>query len=72
MKDKEIDHNYIERITLIRAGVRAFTLASGRLRGIEMAEILVNSLDRIIEFTRNNQAPFLAKIFKDGTIERML
>lgn len=72
MKDQAIYHNYLERITLQRAGVRAFVLVSGRLRGFEMAEILVKALPAIKEFARKNAAPFLAKIYRDGSIGRWL
>jgi len=72
MKDKQIYHNHIERRALLKAGVRAFVLVPGRMRGAEMAQLLVEALPKIINFTRNNTAPFLAKIYADGSIEQWL
>lgn len=58
MKDKQIYHNHIERRALLKSGVRAFVLVPGRMRGVEMAQLLVDTLPRIIDFTRNNSALF--------------
>jgi hypothetical protein len=72
MKDKNIGRNYLERTTLLRAGVRAFVLISGELTGAEMAQVLIKALPAIVRFVKSESGPYLVKVFKDGSIERWL
>lgn len=34
-----------------------------------MVDLFVEALERINKFTQGNQAPFIAKIYKDGKIQ---
>jgi hypothetical protein len=49
--------------------VRAFILVSGNLSGQEMAQIFVKALPRMTRFASRNSPPFIAKIFRDGSVE---
>ena len=61
-KDKEIRRRTLEREALLAAGVRAFVLTSGNLRGAEMAEIFVRHLRRMERLARRTPPPFIARV----------
>jgi hypothetical protein len=67
-KDDRIRYRSIERDTLIRARVAMFTLASGNLRGEEMAQAFIAALPRIRRFLAKNRPPFIAKITRSGSV----
>lgn len=68
-KDSSISKNYLERIAVARARVRMFMFASQSLSGTEMAEVFIKAVNRIQQFTRKHPAPFIAKIYRDGSIQ---
>ena len=65
-RDKGIRRRPIEKQALIQSGVRAFVLASGNLRGHEMAELLVRHLRKIERLARKQKPPFIASITQTG------
>jgi hypothetical protein len=67
-KDAAIGRNQIERQTVAQANLRMFTLASQNLSGQEMAEIFRLAIPHIKEFLNTNPPPFIAKIYRDGTV----
>ncbi|MBW4511802.1 MAG: hypothetical protein KME64_35660 [Scytonematopsis contorta HA4267-MV1] len=48
---------------------RVFALVSGNLTGAKMASIFVNALGSIKQIAINQPAPFIAKVYKDSTVE---
>ena len=68
-KDSHIRFRFVERTALIRSGVRAFILVSGNLSGPEMADIFVKALPKIKKFAIRYSPPFIAKVFKNSSVE---
>lgn len=68
-KDKAIAKNQLELMAIARAEVKVFILASGNLTRQEMADLLVNALEKLKKFTQGNQAPFIAKVSKNRRVE---
>ncbi len=46
-----------------------FTLASQNLTGKEMANIFIESITNMQEFVRQNNAPFIAKVYRDNRVK---
>ena len=67
-KDKNIGKNTLEKMAVARAKIKMFTFASQKIKGEEMAETLLKSITKIQEFVRKNDAPFIAKIYRDGSL----
>ena len=67
-KDKNISKNHLERLAVASAGVKMFILASQPLSGSEMAEIFLKAIVAMQEFVRKHPAPFIAKIYRNGSI----
>lgn len=70
-KDDRIRYRTIERAALMRARVAMFVLASGNLRGEEMAQAFIAALPRIRRFLAKNRPPFIAKITKSGFVSML-
>ena len=68
-KDTRINSRPLEIEAVARAGARVFILASGNLTSQQMAEIFVGVLENLKKFVQGNQAPFIAKIYRDGRVK---
>lgn len=68
-KDKNIGREPLEVEAIARSSGRVFILVSGKLTRQQMADLFVNVLGKLKKFTQGNQAPFIAKIYKDGKVE---
>lgn len=68
-KDGAIGTNDLEVRAIARAGARVFILVSGNLTRQQMADLFVEVLPKLEKFNQGNQAPFIAKIYKDGRVE---
>jgi predicted nuclease of predicted toxin-antitoxin system len=68
-KDKAIGSNALELKAIAAANVRVFCLASGNLTRQQMADLFVDVLEKLTKFTQGNQAPFIAKIYKDEGVK---
>lgn len=68
-KDQAIGSNALELKAIARANVKVFSLASGNLTRQQMADLFVNVLEKLTKFTQGNQAPFIAKIYKDRQVK---
>ena len=60
--------NYLERRTIINAKARAFLLSRGELRGEEMAVVIVKALPEMLRTLDLTEPPFIAKIYRDGSV----
>jgi len=67
-KDKRIQHRVIEQAAVAAASVRLFALSGGNLTGDEMGAVFAKAHRRIINAARANQPPFIARVYKDGTV----
>ena len=68
-KDNKIGNRPLEVEAIARAGARVFILVSGNLTRQQMADLFVAVLEKLKKFVRGNQAPFIAKLYKDGRVE---
>ena len=67
-KDDAIGRRLLEQIAVASSGARVFVLASGNLTGSAMADIFVAALTRMQKFSQGNSQPFIAKVYKRGTV----
>ena len=67
-KDNRISKNRLERLVVASAGIKMFILASQDLSGSDMAAIFLKAIVAMQEFVRKHPAPFIAKIYRDGSI----
>jgi len=70
-KDKAIRHRRNEIGMLKRAGVRAFVLAAGNLKGEAQADIFCRALRRMETAVATMASPFVIRITKSGSFERI-
>ncbi|RFP61030.1 MAG: hypothetical protein BJG00_005690 [Limnothrix sp. CACIAM 69d] len=68
-KDEAIGTNKLELGAIARAEARVFILVSGNLGRQQMAALFVEVLPKLERFSQGNQAPFIAKIYRDGRVE---
>jgi PIN like domain len=68
-KDANIGRNKLERLAVTNAGIRMFALASKNLSGTDMAIAFKDSLSQMLKFIDKNPAPFIAKVYRDGTVK---
>lgn len=67
-KDKNLRHNHIELVALLRSGAASFILTSGNFTGEEMAEAFVQALPQIRRILNKLQPPFVATVSKLGGV----
>ncbi|WP_013323194.1 hypothetical protein [Gloeothece verrucosa] len=68
-KDAKIGKNNTEQLAVAYAGIKMFALASQNLSGPDMAQIFLATIVKMQEFVRQNPAPFIAKVYRDGRID---
>lgn len=68
-KDARISRNTIERLSVASHNIRMFALTSQNLTGEEMANAFVAAIDRIYKHLRQYDAPFIAKVYRDGRVK---
>lgn len=68
-KDENIGRDPLEVKAIARAGAKVFILVSGNLTRQQMANLFVQTLPQLTRFTHGNQAPFIAKIYKNGRVK---
>jgi len=67
-KDARIRTNVLERTTLLSAGVAAFMLGRGDLRGSDMARAFVLALPRMKKVLRRWNLPLIAVVSVEGLV----
>lgn len=67
--DKRIGNRSLELLAVRQSKAQVFTLVSGNLSGLQMAEVFVKALPSIKRFVLENSGPFIAKVYKDGTVK---
>jgi len=68
-KDDRVSRNPLELQAIIQSNARVFILPYGNMTGIDMASIFVNTIEKIEKFAQGNQAPFIAKVYKDKSVK---
>lgn len=69
--DRNIGRNSIEINQLRQSNIRAFMpSAKGSLSGKEISEIIVKAIPTIERFSELYNPPFIAKIYRDGSIKK--
>ena len=67
-KDDLIRHRPVERDALLKAGVVAFFLPRGDLKGDEMAEIFLKAMPRSNSFLKRYKPPIIGRITRSGDV----
>jgi predicted nuclease of predicted toxin-antitoxin system len=68
-KDERIGKRTLEKIAVAQAGVKMFVLVSQSLSGVDMANAFKQAIKAIQTFVKDNPAPFIAKVYRDGRVE---
>ncbi|MCS6813217.1 MAG: hypothetical protein NZ772_06560 [Cyanobacteria bacterium] len=68
-KDSNIGRCALERIAVTNANIKMFVLASQNLSGVDMIDAFSRALSKIINFVRDNSAPFITKVYRDGQVK---
>lgn len=68
-KDARIGKNQTERLAVANANIKMFALACQNLPGKKMADIFVQSINKMQEFAFEHNAPFIAKVYRDGRVK---
>jgi hypothetical protein len=56
-------------MAVANANIKMFILAAQNLNGEDMAAIFLKAIVVMQEFVRRHDAPFIAKIYKNGRVE---
>ncbi len=70
-KDESIGRNPTERRAVALTGARMFNVASKGLSGEELAIAFRDALPSMLKFIAKNQAPFVAKVYKDSRVSNL-
>jgi hypothetical protein len=62
--DLNMRYNASERDTIMHSQSRVIVIRSGSTRA-DMAQIFLNLREQIIDFLRQNPAPFIARLYRD-------
>ena len=68
-KDEKIRYRAAEKRAIAQHLIRAFFLVPTKLTGPENGEVFVKALRRMERFCVGNQPPFIAKVFRNGTVK---
>lgn len=68
-KDERIAYRRLESLAVAESRVRMFVLVAGDLVGEQMAAAFVTALKSMERFTRAHDPPFIAKVYRDGTVK---
>ncbi|MEO0537563.1 MAG: hypothetical protein AAF215_27345 [Cyanobacteria bacterium P01_A01_bin.123] len=68
-KDARIAKRTTERIAVANAGVKMFVLVSQNLAGEDTVNVFLAAFSKMQAFARENPAPFIAKVYRDGTVD---
>ena len=68
-KDENIGRNPLEVKAMAASNAKVFALVSGNLTTAQMRSIFVDAIEKIDKFATGNQAPFIAKVYKNGQVK---
>lgn len=67
-RDARIRYNNIERVALQNVNARVFVLVSKNMTASQMAAVIEKAYSAIEKYVARGSAPFIAKIFRDGSV----
>lgn len=67
-KDKNLTHNHIEIVALLKSNTYSFILTSGSVTGAEMASAFATALPQILGIIATKPAPLVATVSKGGNV----
>ena len=67
-KDKRLSYHHLEPEAARAFGLRMFVLRSGNLNRRELQAVFVKAARRMVAVARAEPAPFVARIYKDGSV----
>ena len=70
-RDDRIRYRRLEAQAVRNAKVAMFVIVSKNLTGPQTAEVVLKALGRISRFLSSHRRPFIAKIYRDGRVERL-
>ena len=70
-QDDRIRYRRLEAAAVRAAKVGMFVVVSKNLTGAQTAQVILKALNRIRRFIASHRRPFIAKIYRDGRVERM-
>ncbi|HXJ39360.1 MAG TPA: hypothetical protein VNH18_08765 [Bryobacteraceae bacterium] len=70
-KDERIRYRPAELGAIQAAGLRAFIVIAGNVRGAETANILLKAMPKIIAAALSRKGPCVYYVYKDSTIKRI-
>lgn len=70
-RDDRIRYRRIEAQAVRSAKVAMFVIVSKNLTGPQTAEVILKALGRIRRFISSHRRPFVAKIYRDGRVEKL-
>ena len=70
-RDDRIRYRRVEAAAVRSAKVAMFVIVSKNLTGPQTAEVVLKALGRIGRFLSSHRRPFIAKIYRDGRVEKL-
>ena len=70
-RDDRIRYRRLEAAAVRNAKVAMFVIVSKNLTGPQTAEVILKALGRIRRFISSHRRPFIAKIYRDGRVEKL-
>lgn len=67
-KDQNIRYREAELMAVAESRARVFALVAGNIDGRSMAAIFLSAQRKMIKFIAENQAPFVAKLYRTGRV----
>lgn len=70
-RDDRVRYRRLEAQAVRSAKVAMFVIVSKNLTGPQTAEVILKALGRIRRFISSHRRPFIAKIYRDGRVEKL-
>lgn len=70
-RDDRIRYRRLEAQAVRNVKVAMFVIVSKNLTGPQTAEVILTALGRIRRFISSHRRPFIAKIYRDGRVEKL-
>ncbi len=67
--DQRIAYRAIESAAVRASGAPLFVLVSGHLKGIEIGQVFLAAVDKILVLLHEEPRPFIAKVYRDGRVQ---
>lgn len=68
-KDKELRYRSPELLAIVKGNAKVYSLVSGNMRGLQMAEAFVKAARQIVKSAVQPEAPCILKVLKSGKVQ---